>query len=59
MTWTAVVQLVDQGKLALDRDVNEYLDFKIPPRDGKPITLRQLLTHTAGFEEAVSMTVNY
>src|SRR5262249_38054618 len=29
-TWTAVMQLVEQGKLDLDRDVNEYLDFKIP-----------------------------
>ena len=29
-TWTAVMQLVEQGKLDLDRDINEYLDFKIP-----------------------------
>ena len=50
-TWTAVMQLVEQGKLDLDRDVNAYLDFKIPPRDGKPVTLRDLMTHTAGFEE--------
>lgn len=51
--WTAVMQLVEQGKLDLDTDVNKYLDFTIPPRDGKPITLRDLMTHTAGFEEAV------
>lgn len=50
-TWTAVMQQVEQGKLDLDRDVNEYLDFRIPPRDGKPVTLRQLMTHTAGFED--------
>jgi len=50
-TWTAVMQLVEQGKLDLDRDVNEYLDFKIPPAFGKPITLRNILTHTSGFEE--------
>jgi CubicO group peptidase (beta-lactamase class C family) len=50
--WTAVMQQVEQGKLDLDRDVNDYLDFTIPPRDGKPVTLRQLMTHTAGFEEA-------
>jgi CubicO group peptidase (beta-lactamase class C family) len=48
---TAVMQLVEQGKLDLDRDVNEYLDFEIPAAFGKPITLRNLLTHTAGFEE--------
>lgn len=52
-TWTAVMQMVEAGKLDLDRDVNDYLDFKIPPRDGKPITLRNIMTHTAGFEETV------
>ncbi|MBY8822145.1 serine hydrolase domain-containing protein [Sphingomonas colocasiae] len=52
-TWTSVMQLVEQGKLNLDADVNTYLDFRIPPRDGKPITLRNLMTHTPGFEEAV------
>ena len=52
-TWTAVMQLVEQGKLELDRDVNEYLDFKIPAKFGKPITLRDLMTHTPGFEEQI------
>ncbi|MGY4395339.1 CubicO group peptidase (beta-lactamase class C family) [Sphingomonas sp. UYAg733] len=51
-TWTAVMQLVDQGTVDLDRDVNVYLDFKIPSRPGGPITLRQLMTHRSGFEEA-------
>jgi CubicO group peptidase (beta-lactamase class C family) len=50
-TWTAVMQLVEQGKLDLDKDINEYLDFKIPPAFGKPVTLRNTMTHTAGFEE--------
>lgn len=50
-TWTAVMQLVEQGKLDLDRDVNGYLDFDVPAAFGKPITLRHLMTHTAGFEE--------
>lgn len=52
-TWTAVMQLVEQGKLDLDRDVNNYLDFKIPPTFSTPITLRNLMTHTPGFEEAL------
>ena len=52
-TWTAVMQLVEQGKLDLDRDVNDYLDFKIPATYPKPITLRNIMTHTAGFEESV------
>jgi len=51
--WTAVMQQVEQGKLDLDRDVNEYLDFKIPEAFGRPITLTNLLTHTPGFEEQV------
>lgn len=52
-TWTAVMQLVEEGKLNLDRDVNDYLDFKIPPRNGQPITLRNIMTHTPGFEETI------
>ena len=53
-TWTAVMQLVEQGKLDLDADVNTYLDFRIPPGpEGEPITLRNIMTHTPGFEEAV------
>lgn len=51
VTWTAVMQLVEAGKLDLDRDVNAYLDFKIKPYEGKPVTLRNILTHTAGFAE--------
>ncbi len=52
-TWTAVMQLVQQGKLNLDHDVNEYLGFKLPAREDGPITLRNILTHTAGFEEQI------
>jgi len=52
-TWTAVMQLVEQGKIDLDADINTYLDFKIPPRNGKPITMRNIMTHTSGFEETV------
>jgi len=52
-TWTSVMQLVEQGKLDLDRDVNDYLDFRIPATYPKPITLRNIMTHTAGFEESV------
>jgi CubicO group peptidase (beta-lactamase class C family) len=50
-TWTSVMQLVEQGKLDLDKDVNSYIDFQIPPAYGKPITLRDIMTHTAGLEE--------
>ena len=50
-TWTAVMQLVEQGKLDLDADINTYLDFRIPDTYPQPITLKHLLTHTDGFEE--------
>jgi CubicO group peptidase (beta-lactamase class C family) len=52
-TWTAVMQLVEQGKIDLDADVNRYLDFEIPPYRGQPITMRNLMTHTPGFEQSV------
>ena len=52
-TWTAVMQLVEQGKLDLNADVNRYLDFKIPEQTGRPITLTDLMTHRAGFEEGL------
>ncbi len=56
-TWTAVMQQVEQGRIDLDADVNRYLDFEIPPYEGRPVTMRQLLTHTAGFEEQVKTLI--
>lgn len=50
-TWTAVMQLAEQGKLDLNADINEYLDFRVPSTYPQPITLRDLMTHTAGFED--------
>ena len=52
-TWTAVMQLAEQGKLDLQTDVNAYLDFKIPATFPEPITLDHLMAHTAGFEDRV------
>ena len=52
-TWTCVMQLVEEGKIDLDTDINTYLiDFSIPDTyPGQPITMRNLMTHTAGFED--------
>jgi len=58
-TWTAVMQLVQQGKIELDRNVNDYLDFKIPETFGKPITMRDLMNHRAGFEEGLKDLLAY
>ncbi len=56
-TFTAIatMQLVELGLLDLDVDVNSYLTvFKIPDTFAEPITLRHLLTHTAGFDVSTS-----
>ena len=50
-TWVSVMQLAEQGRLDIDTDVNRYLDFQIRPAFGKPMTLRNLMTHSGGFEE--------
>jgi CubicO group peptidase (beta-lactamase class C family) len=50
-TWTAVMQLVEEGKLDLDADINTYLDFRIPDTYPQPITLKHLMTHTSGFDD--------
>jgi len=51
-TWTAVMQLVERGKIDLDADVNRYLsDFRIPDTFPAPITMKHLMTHTPGFED--------
>ena len=57
-TWTAVMQLADQGGIDLDRDVNAYLDFQIPPAFGKSITLRHLMTHTSGFADQIKGSIS-
>ncbi|MCH2180434.1 MAG: serine hydrolase [Mariniblastus sp.] len=45
----AVMQLVEQGKLDLDADVRTYLPgFQPKNGSGKPITLRQLMSHRSG-----------
>ena len=55
-TATAAMQLVEEGSLDLDEDVNTYLDdVEIPGTyPGRPVTLRHLLTHTAGFEQEIT-----
>ncbi len=51
-TATAVLQLVEKGMLDMHQDINSYLRrFKVEDRFGKPVTLQNLLTHTAGFDD--------
>lgn len=53
VTAWAVMQLVEDGKLDLDADINTYLPFAIrnPKQTGAMITLRHLLTHTSGITD--------
>jgi CubicO group peptidase (beta-lactamase class C family) len=50
-TWMAAMQLVEQGKLDLDAGIDRYVDF--PVNAGQHLTLRNLMTHTSGYEETV------
>jgi len=52
-TWTCVMQQVEKGTIDLDTDVNTYLkDVSLPETyPGQPVTMRHLMTHSAGFEE--------
>jgi len=52
-TTIAAMQLVEAGKLRLDRDIGRYLDFPIPRVAEHPVTLAHIMTHTAGFAESL------
>ena len=50
--WTAtvVMKLVDEGLLDLDAEVVRYVpEFRLAHADAAEVTIRHLLTHTAGF----------
>ncbi|WP_426165697.1 serine hydrolase domain-containing protein [Sandarakinorhabdus sp. DWP1-3-1] len=55
-TWAALLQQIELGRVDLDADVNAYLDFKIPPFEGKPILVRHLLSHTPGISDVSGIT---
>ena len=53
--WVSVMQLVEQGKIDLDEDINRYLPqgFLTKLTYDDPITMLDLMNHTAGFEENI------
>jgi CubicO group peptidase (beta-lactamase class C family) len=52
VTASAVMQLVEQGRLNLDADINTYLKrFRLESNYPSPVTVRHLLTHTSGIED--------
>lgn len=51
-TATAVMQLAERGRVALDTDINQYLKaVRVPPTYPRSVTVAHLLTHTSGLDE--------
>lgn len=53
LVWTSVMQLVEQGKLDLGKDIREYLPegFLTKLKFDEPITLLNLMNHNAGWQD--------
>ncbi|WP_199930299.1 serine hydrolase [Brevibacillus brevis] len=51
ITATAVMQLAEQGKIDLNKDVSAYMGgARIPNKTGAPLTMKHLLTNSTGFD---------
>ena len=51
---TAIMQLVEQGKIDLDADISSYMGFELrnPNFLDVPVTVRMLLSHTSSMSDA-------
>ena len=59
-TWTALMQLVEEGKVDLQADIREYIGYdRLDLAFDKPITVLDLMNHTAGFEESISEMLTF
>jgi CubicO group peptidase (beta-lactamase class C family) len=57
---TAVMQLVEQGKVQLDQPVTKYIPyFKMKDPRAAKVTVRQVLTHTAGMPDVTDYGWNH
>ena len=57
-TATGIMQLTEKGLIDLHTDSNEYNKlFQLDYKNGTPVTIHNLLTHTAGFDESGKMTI--
>jgi CubicO group peptidase (beta-lactamase class C family) len=54
VTATVVMSLVEEGVLDLDDPVQDRIDVTLPRAFDRPVTLRHLLSHTAGFEDKLT-----
>lgn len=61
VTATAIMQLVDDGKLKLDEPASDYLDFPLtnPHHPEAPITCRHLLMHTSSISDANYYAIDF
>ncbi|RWI83713.1 serine hydrolase domain-containing protein, partial [Mesorhizobium sp.] len=61
ITCTAVMQMYEQGKLELDKSIDQYLPFTVrnPAFSDRPVTPRQLLTHTSSIADSPLFWSNY
>lgn len=56
LTWVSVMQLVEQGKIDLNKDIREYLPYGFFKRlkYNMQITMLNLMNHNAGWQETVT-----
>ncbi|HEV2818025.1 MAG TPA: serine hydrolase domain-containing protein [Allosphingosinicella sp.] len=56
-----VMRLVEQGRLDLDRDVSDYLGWRLrnPAFPDRPVTLRLLLSHRSSLRDGIDYAVPY
>ncbi len=60
VTATALLQLFEEGKFALDDRINDYLPYPVSiPNENTPITFRMLLTHTSGIADGSALDGQY
>jgi len=59
ITSSALMLLVEKGKVDLDSDVSQFLPFPVKHPSGKPITSRQLLTHSSGILDSEAYSASY
>lgn len=57
-TWVALMQQIEAGRVALDADVNSYIDFSIPPFEGQPVLVRHLMSHSPGMSDVSGISVS-
>ena len=57
VTCAGIMALVQEGRLDLDADINDYLPFEvhIPAAPKVPITMRHLLTHTSAIRDRANV----